>query len=112
MKNTFLKVAVGLFVVSIALVLIMDQAMARHHGRYYKHSAKRPPAVVVIPPPSAGPSDWCKKHPKKCVKAKATEPKITNMCEHCMDNKGNRDGFVSGWEHENFAPECMQLYDN
>ena len=63
-----------------------------HHSKHYKHHV--------------GSSTWCQKHPSKCHKKKAGDPKVNTKKEHCMDLKGNYDGYVSGWEHHQFGSGC------
>jgi hypothetical protein len=102
--------AVGILCLSTMFAASTTFARYRH---YYRHHVP-PPAVqpAPVPPPHAwqvpppGPSPWCQRHPSRCHAHGADDAKVNNQREHCMDAKGNGDGFISPWEHQQFAKVC------
>lgn len=74
--------------------------------RYHKKPVVIPPLHHANPYRATGPSPWCKSHPKKCHPRKTQDPAVNSSREHCLDSKGNGDGYVSGWEMDKFGPMC------
>jgi len=92
-----------LFVLSLIILPLISSAQGWKPNKYYKRT---PNPSYIVPAPT-GASLWCTRNPHLCYPRMETDPLVDNPCGHCMDSKGNGDGYLSYWELRRWRKRCM-----
>ena len=98
MKKIVYALLIAIFAVGTIFTIFTTTTSARaqddpHYRREHRYKAGESASV------------WCKKHPHKCAQG-SYDTMVSTKFEKCLDEFGNRDGYIEGWEVANFGSKC------
>ncbi len=93
------RVSTSAFLFALVLLLGTGAAFARGPDWCPRRSKQQPTPDRIDRTRSA----WCREHPDQCAERSPEDQKCRTQQERYMDQKGNRDGYVSQWERDRFG---------